>query len=63
MRQLITILIGLFWTVSAYADCRVEVLNVFPSGQTIKQNPIHVLDGTFGHEKELNLLNQWTNIK
>ena len=58
MRQLLTILIGLFWTVSSYSDCRGERLNVFPAGQTTKQNSILVLDGTFGQEKELNLLNQ-----
>lgn len=58
MRQLLTILIGLFWTVSSYADCLGERLNVFPAGQTTKQNSILVLDGTFGQEKELNLINQ-----
>ena len=45
MRQLLLILIGFFWIVPAYADCSGEGLYVFPSGQTIKQNSIFVLEG------------------
>ena len=45
MRQFLTLLIGLFWTVSVYADCKGEGLYIFPSGKTIKQNFIFVLDG------------------
>lgn len=45
MKQLLTLLIGFFCTATVYADCAGTGLWVFPSGQTIKQNSIFVLDG------------------
>lgn len=45
MKQLLTIIIGLFCTATVYADCAGSGLSVFPSGQTIKQNSIFVIDG------------------
>ncbi len=62
MRQLLIIIIGLFWTVSAYADCRGEGLYVFPSGQTIKQNAILVLDGYAHSQKVILGLNKEYHI-
>ena len=45
MKNILIIIIALFCTANAYADCSDSGLWVFPSGQTIKQNPIFVLDG------------------
>ena len=62
MKQLLTILIGLFWTVSVYADCAGTGLWVFPSGQTIKQNSIFVLDGYAESQHVILGLNKKHNI-
>jgi len=52
MRQLLTLIIGLFWTVSSYADCSGNGLYVFPSGQTIRQNSIIILDA-YAHSQSI----------
>ena len=62
MRQLITIIIGFFWTVSAYADCRSEGIYVFPSGQTIRQNSILILEGYASSQKVILDLNKKFHI-
>ena len=62
MRLLLTIIIGLFCTVSAYADCEGSGLSVFPSGQTIKQNSIFVLDGYAESQNIILALNKKFNI-
>ena len=45
MKQILSILIGLLWTATVYAECAGTALWVFPSSQTIKQNTIFILDG------------------
>ena len=45
MKQLLALIIGLFSTAAAYADCAGNGLWLFPSGQSIKQNSIFVLTG------------------
>jgi hypothetical protein len=45
MKQILTIIIGLFCSVTLYADCAGTGLSIFPSGQIIKQNSIFILDG------------------
>jgi hypothetical protein len=62
MRHLLTILIGLLCTASAYAECMGEGLWVFPSGQTIKQNSIFVLDGYAASQNIILGLNKKHNI-
>lgn len=62
MKQLLTILIGLFWTVSVYADCVGTGLRVFPSRQIIKQNSIFVLDGYAESQHIILGLNKKYNI-
>jgi hypothetical protein len=62
MRQLITIIIGLFCTTSSYADCAGTGLSVFPSGLTIKQNSIFVLDGYAESQNVILGLNKKHNI-
>ena len=62
MKQILTILIGLFWTVSVYADCAGTGLWVFPSGQTIKQNSIFILDGYAESQHVILGLNKKHNI-
>lgn len=62
MKQILTILIGVFWTVSVYADCAATGLWVFPSGQTIKQNSIFVLDGYAESQHVILGLNKKHNI-
>jgi len=52
MRQTLTLLIGLFWTVSLYADCLGDGLYVFPTGNTIRQNSIFVLDA-YAHSQNI----------
>lgn len=62
MKQLLSILIGLFCTVTVYADCAGEGLWIFPSGQTIKQNSIFILDGYAESQKVILGLNKKHNI-
>jgi hypothetical protein len=45
MKQLLTLIIGLFWTSVLYADCAGLGLSVFPTGRTIKQNSIFIING------------------
>jgi len=45
MKNIFLLFIGLFYTVNSFADCRGEGLYIFPSGKTIKQNSVFVLDG------------------
>lgn len=61
-KNLLTIVIGLFWTVSVYADCGGTGLWVFPSGQTIKQNSIFVLNGYAESQNVILGLNKNHNI-
>jgi hypothetical protein len=62
MRKLLSIIIGLFCAVSSYADCAGHGLWVFPSGQTIKQNSIFVLDGYAESQNVILGLNKKYNI-
>ena len=52
MRQILTSIFGLFWTASLYADCSGNGLYVFPSGHTIRQNSIIVLDA-YAHTQSI----------
>ena len=45
MKQLLTLLIGIFLTASIYADCSASGLSVFPNGDEVKPNSIFVLNG------------------
>ncbi len=45
MRQLLTVILGLTWSATVYADCAGAGLWIFPSGHTVKENPIFVLEG------------------
>ncbi|MES2616707.1 MAG: hypothetical protein V4613_02450 [Bacteroidota bacterium] len=62
MKHLLTILIGLFWSVSLLADCRGTGLWIFPSGPTIKQNSIFILDGYAESQGIILNLNKKNNI-
>jgi len=62
MRHLLTIIIGLFYSASAFADCAGRGLWIFPSGQTIKQNSIFVLDGYAESQSIILGLNKKHNI-
>jgi hypothetical protein len=62
MKQLLTIIIGLFCTATVYADCAGTGLWIFPSGQTIKQNSIFVLDGYAESQNVILGLNKKYNI-
>lgn len=62
MKQLLAILIGLFYTATVYADCAGKGLWIFPSGQTIKQNSIFVLDGYAESQNVILGLNKKHNI-
>jgi hypothetical protein len=62
MKQILTIIIGLLCSVSVYADCEGTGLWVFPSGQTIKQNSIFVLDGYAESQNVILGLNKKHNI-
>ncbi len=62
MKQLLTIIIGLFWSATVYADCAGTGLWIFPSGQTIKQNSIFVLDGYAESQNVILGLNKKHNI-
>ena len=62
MRQLLTIIIGLFCTVTAYADCAGTGLWVFPNGKTIKQNSIFVLNGYAESQNLILGLNKKYNV-
>ncbi len=42
----------LFYSFSAYADCAGNALSIFPSGSTIKQNSIFVLEG-YAHSQKV----------
>jgi hypothetical protein len=48
----------LFYSVSAYADCAGNALSIFPSGSTIKQNSIFVLEGYEHSQKVILGLNK-----
>jgi len=45
MKQITLILTFIIWTVKAFADCDGVGIYFWPSGQTIKQNSIIVIDG------------------
>lgn len=62
MKMLLTIIIGLFCTATVYADCAETGIWIFPSGQTIKQNAIFVLDGYAESQKVIKGLNKKHNI-
>lgn len=62
MKQLQTLLIGFFWTATVYADCAGTGLWIFPSGQTIKQNSIFILDGYAESQHVILGLNKKHNI-
>jgi len=62
MKQLLIIIIGLFSTATVYADCAGTGLWVFPSGPTVKQNSIFVLDGYAESQNVILGLNKKHNI-
>lgn len=62
MKQILTIIIGLLCSATVYADCAGTGLWVFPSGQTIKQNSIFVLDGYAESQNVILGLNKKHNI-
>jgi hypothetical protein len=62
MKKLFTIIIGLFFTTTASAECASTGLWVFPNGQTIKQNSIFVLDGYAQSQNIILELNKKHNI-
>jgi hypothetical protein len=62
MKQLLTLILGLFCTATVYADCAGTGLWIFPSGQTIKQNSIFVLDGYAESQNVILSLNKKHNI-
>lgn len=62
MKQLLTVIIGLFWTAWVYADCAGRGLSIFPGGQTIKQNSIFVLHGYAESQHVILGLNKKHNI-
>lgn len=62
MKKLFVVLIGLFFTAFAHADCSGTGLWVFPSGQSIKQNSIFVLDGYAESQNIVLNLNKKYNI-
>lgn len=62
MKQLLTIIIGLFWTATVYAECGMNGLSIFPNGQTIKQNSIFILDGYAESQKVVLGLNKKHDI-
>ncbi|WP_133159315.1 hypothetical protein [Solitalea longa] len=62
MRQLLTFIIGLFCSFTAYADCAVSGLYAFPGGSTIKQNSIFVPNGYAESQNVILSLNKKHNI-
>jgi len=62
MKQILTIIIGLLCSLSVYADCAGTGLSIFPSGQSIKQNSIFVLDGYAESQNVILGLNKKHNI-
>lgn len=62
MKQLLTVTIGIIWTLTANADCAGTGLWVFPGGQTIKQNAIFVLHGYAQSQHVILGLNKKHNI-
>jgi len=62
MKQLIIIIFGLFLTTKVNAECGMNGLSIFPSGQTIKQNSIFVLEGYAESQNVILGLNKKHNI-
>lgn len=62
MKKILTIIIGLLCSVTVYADCAGTGLWIFPSGQTIRQNSIFVLDGYAESQNVILGLNKKHNI-
>lgn len=62
MKQLLTIIIGLFCSTTVYAECAGSGLWIFPNGQTIKQNSIFILDGYSESQNVILGLNKKHNI-
>lgn len=62
MRYLLTLLITLFCTTTAYAECASSSLWVFPSGQTINPNSIFILNGYAYSQRVIPELNKKHNI-
>jgi hypothetical protein len=52
MRHIIALIFGLYCSTSLYADCSGNGLYVFPSGNTIRQNSIFVLDA-YAHSQSI----------
>lgn len=62
MKKLISFIMCLFVSVSVYAICRSNMLSIFPSGQTIKQNSVFILDGYANSQDIILNLNTKHNI-
>ena len=62
MKQLLTILIIFFWAINVQADCAGSGLWAFPSGRTIKQNSIFILDGYAESQRVILGLNKQFNV-
>lgn len=52
MKQAVILLTFIFFAINAKADCASEGLYVWPSGQTLTQNPIILLDG-YAHSQNV----------
>lgn len=62
MKHLLTLVIALFCTATAYADCAATGLWVFPSGQTINPNSIFILNGYAHSQRVIPELNKKHSI-
>ncbi len=58
MKTIFSLLCGLLYTVNTFADCKMSGLFVFPKEQTIRQNPVFVLDGFGFSEHTIEGLNK-----
>ncbi len=58
MKLLLSLTIGILFSTSVFAYCGANYLSIFPSGNTIKQNSIFVLDGYAQSQKVILGLNK-----
>jgi hypothetical protein len=62
MKQLLTIILGFFFVATVHADCAGTGISVFPSGKSIQQNSIFVIDGYAESQHVILGLNKKYNI-
>jgi hypothetical protein len=58
MKQLLTLALCIFLSAKAYADCAGSGLNMFPYGETIRQNSIFILTGAYNSGDIIHDLNK-----